>query len=202
MEAFRRADPRISHEDIVGRFPVRIDFPANGQPIRTPLARKGAISARSRRYRESSGTVTWEGREGSGKLREYFWSLLPQYCKDNNLAIPRDLTEIEKAHVATINLGKYPKRARKVPTLPSGRKRMTHEQYVKSINDRKAAAVDQEARKEDNKARRNTKTRRRKAAADSQTTEAAAEAPVDDTGSLDLQQDLTDETSDLSDVAD
>lgn len=193
VEAFRRADPRISHEDLAARMCVKIEYAADGQQVQIPFARKGAISAKSRRYRESSGTVTWEGREGSEKLREYFWSLLPQHCKDNNLAMPRDLTEAEKAQVATINLGKYPKRARKTPaqgTPAQGsgrpRKRMTTEQYVQGIRNRAAAAMDKEARSE-------KKTRRRKAASKSKTTEPTAEAPpVDGSDIPDREQDFVD----------
>lgn len=168
VEAIRRPDSRISHEDLSARMCVKIKV-VNGQPVRTPFVRKGAISAKSRRYREASGTVTWESREGSKTLRDYFWSLLPQECKDKNLAMPRDLTEHEKAQVATINLGKYPKRARKAPAL-SSRKRMTHDAYIKGVRDKAATA----GTKEVQQARKANKTRRRRAVRKTTTSEDAS----------------------------
>lgn len=189
-EAIRRSDPRIGNKDLVVRMPVKVKQEANGETTRDLSLKDNAIAARQSRYREEAGAITWV-RKPPSNVYDFLWSLLPQHCKDNNLALPRDLTSQEQGKLKTLNLGKRPDNARnkkggrdltsqeqgqpKVLNLgkrpdkarnkrEEWEKRTTHDQYIASVLE-KASGRGGKARRQHKKAVRNA---RRESTADSQ----------------------------------
>lgn len=130
-EAIRRADPRIRNIDLLARMPVKVEPSANGIPKRTPLVKENTVAGRQSRFREGAGAVTW-GKGGARNVYNFLWALLPQHCKENNLALPRELTQQERGQLLELNVGKKPERARKEKTD----KGMTREQYIEAVHTR------------------------------------------------------------------
>ncbi|MCJ1462356.1 hypothetical protein MMC07_000956 [Pseudocyphellaria aurata] len=128
-EAIRRSDPRIRSVDLIARMPVKVEPSANGKEIRNPLVKENAVAGRQNRFREQAGAITWV-RPTAKNVHDFLWSRLPQNCKENNLALPRDLTKQEQWQLRALNVGKKPERARKIPTTDKG---MTREQYVDRV---------------------------------------------------------------------
>lgn len=128
-EAIRRSDPRIRNMDLLVRMPVKVERSTNGISTRVPLVKENAVAGRQNRFREQAGAITW-GRPTDSKVFDFLWSLLPQNCRDNNLALPRDLTRQERWQMLALNVGTKPAKARKVPNAG---KRMTREQYIDSV---------------------------------------------------------------------
>lgn len=135
-EAIRRSDPRIRNMDLIARMPVKVEPSANGIATREPLVKINAVAGRQSRYREQAGAITWL-RPAARNVKEFLWALLPQDCKDNNLALPRDLTKKERWELLALNLGTNPRKARKI----KADKGMTHEQYVDSVRERAAGVT-------------------------------------------------------------
>lgn len=133
-EAIRRADPRIRNMDLMARMPVKVEPSANGRPTRKPMVLENTLAGRQSRFRENAGAITW-GKGGAKNVRDFFWALLPQHCKDNNLALPRDLTPTEKWQLLELNVGTKPEKARNAPKTDKG---MTREQYIDGIRSRAA----------------------------------------------------------------
>lgn len=135
-EAIRRSDPRIRNMDLIARMPVKVEPSANGMATREPLVKINAVAGRQSRYREQAGAITWL-RPTARNVKEFLWALLPQNCKDNNLALPRDLTKKERWELLALNLGKNPRKARKT----KADKAMTHEQYIDGVRERAAGGI-------------------------------------------------------------
>lgn len=133
-EAIRRSDPRIRNTDLIARMPVKVDQSANDIPTRTPLVQVNAVVGRQSRFREKAGAITW-GRPTAENMHSFLWSLLPQHCRDNNLALPRDLTQQERGKLRALNVGSNPAKARKVA---KGEKGTTREQYIDGVRNRAA----------------------------------------------------------------
>ncbi|MCJ1467045.1 hypothetical protein MMC07_005667 [Pseudocyphellaria aurata] len=133
-EAIRRSDSRIRNMDLIARMPVKVEPSANGIPRREPVVKLNAVAGRQARFREQAGAVTWT-RPTPRNVLDFLRSLLPQLCKDNNLALPRDLTQQERWQLRALNVGKRPDRARKVPNADKG---MTREEYVDDVRKRAA----------------------------------------------------------------
>lgn len=135
-EAIRRLDPRIRNMDLIGRMPVKVEASANGIPTREPLVKVNAMAGRQSRFREQAGAIIW-AKTTTDNVHDFLWSLLPQHCRDNNLALPRDLTQQERGRLRALNLGKHPERARKVPDADKG---VTREQYIDGVHRRAAGS--------------------------------------------------------------
>ncbi|MCJ1265848.1 hypothetical protein MMC22_005729 [Lobaria immixta] len=112
-EAIRRSDPRVRNMDLMARMPVKVEASVDGIPTRKPLVKINAIAGRQSRFREQAGAITWS-RPTASNVQNFLWSLLPQDCIDNNLALPRDLTQQERGKLLELNAGTKPRRARKV----------------------------------------------------------------------------------------
>ncbi|MCJ1264619.1 hypothetical protein MMC22_004493 [Lobaria immixta] len=135
-EAIRRSDPRIRNMDLIARMPVKVEPSANGMATRVPLVKINAVAGRQSRYREQAGAITWL-RPTARNVKEFLWALLPEDCKNNSLALPRDLTKKERWELLALNLGKNPRKARKT----KADKGMTHEQYIDRVRERAAGGT-------------------------------------------------------------
>lgn len=135
-EAIRRSDPRIRNMDLAARMPVKVEPSANGEPTREPSVKINAIAGRQNRFREQAGAITW-AKPTARNVYDFLWSLLPPDCRDNNLALPRDLTSQERWQLRALNVGKKPERARKIPNAD---KRMTGDEYIDGVL-KKAAGI-------------------------------------------------------------
>lgn len=131
-EAIRRSDPRIRNTDLIVRMPVKVQPSANGIPTREAVVEVNAVVGRQGRFREQAGAITW-GRPTATNIHDFLWSLLPQHCRDNNLALPRDLTNQERWQLRALNVGSNPEKARKIPNAD---KRITREQYIDGVRQR------------------------------------------------------------------
>lgn len=136
-EAIRRSDPRIRNMDLIARMPVKVEPSANGIPSRKPVVKTNALAGRQNRFREQAGGITW-AKATAKNVRDFLWSLLPQDCRDNNLALPRDLTRQEIWQLRALNVGKKPQKARKVPNADKG---MTRDQYIDGVRKRAAGIL-------------------------------------------------------------
>ncbi|MCJ1423418.1 hypothetical protein MMC29_001301 [Sticta canariensis] len=135
-EAIRRSDPRIRNMDLAARMPVKVEPSANGEPTREPSVKLNALAGRQNRFREQAGAITW-ATATARSVYDFLWSLLPPDCRDNNLALPRDLTSQERWQLRALNVGKKPERARKIPDAD---KRMTGDEYIDGVL-KKAAGI-------------------------------------------------------------
>lgn len=131
-EAIRRSDSRIRNMDLVVRMPVKVQPSANGIPTREAVVEVNTVAGRQSRFREQAGAITW-GRPTATNIHDFLWSLLPQHCRDKNLALPRDLTNQERWQLRALNVGSNPEKARKVPNAD---KRITREQYIDGVRQR------------------------------------------------------------------
>lgn len=182
-EAIRRSDPRIRHMDLLVRMPVKVEPAANGILTRQALVKINAVVGRQNRFREQAGAISW-GRPTARKARDFLWSLLPQHCRDNNLALPRDLTKQERWQLLALTVGTNPAKARTVENADKG---MTREQYIDGVHRRAAqlpVARGSNARRQWKNAVRNAT---RQAAPES-----PSNAPTSPRDELELAQDVTD----------
>ncbi len=77
-----------------------------------PPPRLNTLRERATKYREASGSLTWERRDGSDGIRSYILSLLPTGATSTR-PLGRDLTKEQLAIRKAINAGKAPNRRRK-----------------------------------------------------------------------------------------
>jgi hypothetical protein len=74
-----------------------------------PPPRLNTLRERATKYREASGSLTWERRDGSDGIRSYILSLLPTGATSTR-PLGRDLTKEQLAFRKAINAGKTPNR--------------------------------------------------------------------------------------------
>lgn len=183
-EANRRSDLGFRNMNLIARMPVKVKPSANGIPRREPVVKLNAVAGRQNRFREQAGVITWTSPTATD-VYNFLWSLLPQLCKDNNLALPRDLTQQERWQLRAFNVGKRPDRALKVPNADKG---ITREKYVDDVRKR---ATSTSAPRDGNARRRRKKVTRmakREATAESKSVHAVASWPnaAESTASQDL----------------
>lgn len=118
--------------DLIARMPVKVEPRANGTPTREPLVMVNAVAGRQNRFREQAGAITWL-RPTARNVHHFLWSLLPKHFRENNLSLPRDLTQQERWQLKALNVGQRPERARKVQNADKG---MTREQYIDDVHQR------------------------------------------------------------------
>ncbi|MCJ1267241.1 hypothetical protein MMC22_007126 [Lobaria immixta] len=180
-EAIRRSDPRVRNMDLMARMPVKVEGSPNGIPTRKPLVKINAIAGRQSRFREQAGAITWS-RPTTSNVQNFLWSLLPQDCRDNNLALPRDLTQQERGQLLQLNAGTKPGKARKIPDADKG---MTREQYIDGVQRRAAGRQGPRG----GEARRHRKEATRRAIREA-TTDTLPDAPTSPQDGLELAEDV------------
>lgn len=120
--------------DLVARMPVKVEPSATRTPLRLPVVKTNAMVGRQNRFREQAGAITWS-KSTARNVHDFLWALLPQHYRDNNLALPRDLTQQERWQLRALNVGKRPENSRKVPNADKG---MTREQYIEGVRNKAA----------------------------------------------------------------
>lgn len=110
MEAISRLNESIILQDFQDRMPF------DSQPS------INALSMKRSRYRWSSGSLSWNKREGGKVMKDYLDKLIPKHLlRINTTKGLRDLNDDEQEAMRALNKGKYPERRRnKTPPAESG----------------------------------------------------------------------------------
>ena len=130
IEAWMRSDSRIKMTDIMARMPVEVTTDRTGHQTLAPIYESGTLRERTRKFRDRTGLIPWHGLRDQSieAFKNALRSPTEIAC---NQAIGRDLTDMEKASLASLNVGTRPNRAQNRPN-PIG-----HQKYLDGI-ERKA----------------------------------------------------------------
>lgn len=142
VEAWARSDSRMSITDIIARIPVKCTTDSAGCQNLMPMVPSGTVRARAGKFRDKAGLITWK--QGKDQKIERFMDELRSPTEvANNQALGRDLSVLEKASMAKINVGTRPDRAtsREDPVAATRR-------YIDSVQKRSDQTFDFDCRTE------------------------------------------------------
>lgn len=109
-EAWMRSG-QMSVMDIVARIPVKWTTDPAGQQTPEPIYNSGTVRERARRFRNDAGLISWTTGAKDSKIENFMDELRSPAEKANNQTIGRDLTDLEKASMRSLNIGTRPERA-------------------------------------------------------------------------------------------
>ena len=112
VEAWMRSDSRMKMTDIVARIPVKWAINDAGNQAPVPIYNSGSVRERARIFRNDAGLITWKPGGSDPKIEKFMDELRSPNERLNNQAIGRDLTDLEKASMAKLNVGTRPDRAK------------------------------------------------------------------------------------------
>lgn len=90
--------------------PPFVQINKSDPPVFNSVQKASALSARCRKFRERAGAISWDGREGSNKIKAFIENIVKPV--DNSTRASRDLTEDELGALRLENFGKMPKKAK------------------------------------------------------------------------------------------
>ena len=111
---------KIEADQLPTQRPPFILVPKSNPPVVNSVQKASALSARCRKFRERAGAISWDGREGSDKIKAFIENIVKPV--DNSTRASRDLTEDELGGLRLVNLGDMPSRARAGTTQESKQK--------------------------------------------------------------------------------
>ena len=112
MEAWLRADNRITFADIEARTRTKIGSKGKIEPVFD----KRSLSKRASLARQRAGLISWVHKRGREAQTEFMDNLRTQAQKDNNLATDKDLDPAQKAQHQLLGLDQDKKS--NAPTRP------------------------------------------------------------------------------------
>ena len=141
IEGWMRSDKRIRITDIVARIPVVVITDPAGHRIRVPEYQAGTLRERAKKFRHLTGLVPWKSK-GDPRIKEFMDSLRSPAEKSRNQAIGRDLTDLERTSLASLNIGTRPDRGK-----PRQNPR-AHEDYMNQVKKKADLTFDFDCREE------------------------------------------------------
>lgn len=142
VEAWARSDSRMSTTDVIARIPIEWKMDPAGRQTPVPIFGSGTLRARACSFRNDAGLISWNKQGKDPKIESFMDGLRSPAEKANNQALGRDLTSLESASMAKLNVGTRPDRAQ-VRQDPKARQK-----YIDSVQKKSDLTYDFDCRAE------------------------------------------------------